>query len=253
MTDGSRGYLHSNSHNRQFADSHSMHVPASATAAVGFRDAHPSPSTSFQDDAKRPIGAGDGNGNLDHSQSSDHSKFRNSHSPSALGSGSQTSLTTVEGAPEPLSAGNAASAPHKSFDVSLRPSTSIAQKDPVALEDETATGNFARIEPQSSHNPDVTGNGTVLDTPPISYSANSDAQIDGASSALRSKTGSRSRVESISGQKRTAAGDIKASSEEAEHHDPNLSAAWRNRSRSIGSATHGNRIAEVILPLCALG
>lgn len=253
MTDGSRGYLLNNSHNHQFADSRSMHVPVSATAAAGSRNAHSSPSTPFQDGAKRPVGAGNGTGSLDNSQSSDYSRLRNSHSPSVLGSGSQTSLTTNEGVSESLAAENAASAPHKLFDISMRPSTSIAQKSPVEHEDDGATGDFTRNGPQSPYSSEVTGNGMVVDTPPISYSAASDAQIDGASSLSHFKMGSRLRDGSVSGQKRTAAGDIKASSEEAEHHDPNLSATWRNRSRSIGSATHGNRIAEVNRPLCVLG
>lgn len=263
MSGGSRGCLHRNSQHLQFGDSRSMHAPvvsSSATAAVGFRDAHPSLPTSFQENGKQPVAAENRNGSLDHSQSSDNSRLRSSHSPSALGSGSQASQasqTTVEGVSEPLS-GIAANAPHKPFDVSLRTSASIPQRGPTMLEDYAARGISALNEPRDSFNPALAGNGITADSPPISYNlAGSNAQMDDASSTprsqLQSKMGSRPRVESISGQKRTAAGEIKALSEEAEPHDSDLGAAWRHRSKSIGSASHGSRIAEVNHPLCVLG
>ncbi|RJE22473.1 hypothetical protein PHISCL_05205 [Aspergillus sclerotialis] len=251
MNDGSRGCLHRNPETRQVNGSHSMQVPAIASSAAiqplwqsDFRNMHPSQPTSFQEDIQPSSAVENGDSSFNHSQSTDNSRLRSSHSPSVLGSGSQTSLTTVEGISEPSAVGHAVNKPHKPFDVSVRTATgsSIPQNGSVTLEGDME-GRSATSGPQSASKFSVGDNGTS--------SMASTAHTDAASlSHLQYRSNMTPKPpQPISGHKRTATGDIKAISDAVEPRDSDLNTAWRRRSKSIGTASHGSRIAELSVHL----
>lgn len=202
MNDSSRGDLYSRPGDPHFGHARSMHIPASSEATTpepqrwDYRGVHPSQTLSLRKDSHGAVApVENGSGGFDLSQSSDGSKY----SPSALGSGSQTSLMTAEGS-QPSSLGNG----------------------------------------QGLSQPFL-GNGTKMDL-------DSGGQADAVSAShlqSPSKVGSRPRVDSLSGQKRTAAGHIKASPE-AVPQEAGMDAVRRNRSKTIGSPSRGSRIAEVI-------
>lgn len=247
MNDGSCGYSHRNLEPRQVNGSHSMQAPATASSAAihplwqsDFRNMHPSRPTSFQEDIQRSSGVENGDSSFSHSQSTDNSRLRNSHSPSVQGS-SQTSLTTVEGISEPLSVGNAANKPPKPFDTSVRTATrsAIPENSSVTLEDHM-DGRFATSGPKSPSKFSIGGN----DNSSMASTAYTDA-ASSSHSQYPSNVTSKPRVGAISGHKRTATGDIKAISEVVEPRNSDLNSAWRRRSKSIGTPSHGSRIAEV--------
>ncbi|RMJ29129.1 hypothetical protein PHISP_00072, partial [Aspergillus sp. HF37] len=202
MNDSGRGDLYSRPGDPHFDHARSMHIPTSSEATIpeprqwDYRGVHLSQTLSLRKDSHGAVvPVENGSGGFDLSQSSDGSKY----SPSALGSGSQTSLMTAEGS-QPSSLGNGQGLPQPFL-----------------------------------------GNGTKMDL-------GSGGQADAVSAShlqSPSKVGSRHRVDSLSGQKRTAAGDIKASPEAVHPHESGINAVRRNRSKTIGSPSRGNRIAEL--------
>lgn len=171
----------------------SMHIPTSMPASRewDYHVAHPSQQLKLQNDGHGIAVVESRNGSVGNSQSSEGSK----HSPSALGSGSQTSMTTVEGTQSLLGNGNGVARP--------------------------SLGNEAKVDGQWIGANSLGSNG-LLDV---------------------SATGSRPRVGSLSGQKRNAAGDIKASPEA----ESGLNTAWKRHSKGSGSPSRGSKIAEVCL------
>lgn len=230
-----------------FSDSREMHVPVASSSAT-MPDPNPSQSWSFRENPQRFYAAENGNGTFDYSQSFEGSKQRSSLSPSALGSGSQTSLTTYEGS-QPSSLGNTTSLRFKANDIPLESSagTTIAQHGSHISEDHTVQHHSSLNGGRRASQPTILSNETRTSGQWPRANPIQDADVNDISSMSHiPPTGSsRPRVDSVSGQKRTAAGAIKASSEE-DPHGLSKDGTWRPRSKTIGSPSRG-RIAEVNL------
>lgn len=218
MNDDIRGSSHIRPEDRRSSHARSMHVPAtSSSAATGeARPLEPPNAYPWQSTVN-------GDGSLDQSQSSDSSKRRSSQSPSAQGSGSQTSLTTVTS--ELSSTANGTSAQHAAKDIPLQISagtTAFQSQGPHGLSSVVENG----IEDTQHAGHKSVGLSELHDRP-----------LSKASSQSPSKGRS---AELTQGHKRTASGDIKPTTETKELHNP----ARRQRSTSIDSS-RGNRVAEV--------
>lgn len=214
MNDDIRGSSHIRPEDRRSSDARPMHDPATSSSAPTGEARPLGPSNTYPWQSMV-----NGDGSVDQSQSSDSSKRRSSQSPSAQGSGSQTSMTTVTS--EPSSTANGTSAQHPAKDIPLHTSAGA-----TALQSEGSQGLSSVVE-NGTEDAQHIGSNTDL----------SDRRL----SIIRSQSPSKGRsAELAQGHKRTAAGDIKPTTELKELQDP----AWRHRSASIDSS-RGNRVAEV--------
>lgn len=206
MNDSSRGVLRTKPEDPHFAQSRSMHIPAPSAAA------------------------------MPESRQWDH---RGTY-PSQL----LSLRKDDQGAVVPVESGNG------SFGLSQSSDGSKHSPNVLGSESQTSQTTSEGTQPSSYCN------GQGLSQPSLNDGTKADGQSMGAKSpgpveqtevpsVSRSAAESRPRVGSVSGQKRTAAGDIKTLPDGIHTHEPGLNTGRGHRSQSIGSPPRENKIAEV--------
>lgn len=208
MNDSSRGLLHTKPEDPHVAHSRSMHIPASSAGA------------------------------MPESRQGDH--------PGTYPSQLLSLRKDDQGAAVPVESGN------DSFGLSQSSEGSKHSPNVLGSESQTSQTTSEGTQPSSYSNGQglsqpSPSNGTKADGQSIGVKSPGPVGQTDVSSVSRSAAGSRPRVGSVSGQKRTAAGDIKTLPDGIHTHEPGLNTGRGHRSKSIGSPSRENKIAEVTL------